>query len=156
MDKTELIRMMRDAHEPIAAAVATLTDEALHADAPGMPGWTRKDVLAHIEHWHRNSIAVLAGVRSGVDPNPDTPEDFDIDALNASVLADNRDRPDADVREGEATSFRQLLEAVEAASHRELFEPGVVPWLGTQTGSGVVAGDTYTHYPEHVPHLAAD
>ncbi|HEY5629842.1 MAG TPA: maleylpyruvate isomerase N-terminal domain-containing protein [Candidatus Limnocylindrales bacterium] len=156
MDKTELIRAMRDAHETIAAAVAALTDDALHAAAPGMPGWTRKDVLAHLEYWHRNSIAVLAGVRSGVDPNPDTGEPFDIDALNARVLAESRDRSGADVREGEAASYKLLLEAVEAASHRELFEPGVVPWLGTQTASDVVAGDTYKHYPEHVPHLAAD
>ncbi len=155
MDKSELLRAIRDAHEPIQAAVATLTDEALHAEAPGMPGWTRKDVLAHIEYWHRNSIGVLAGVRSGVDPHPDIPETFDIDALNARVLDENRDRPGADVREGEEASFRQLVAAVEAATERELFEPGVVPWLGDQTGSDVVAGDTYTHYPDHLPHLAA-
>ncbi|MHB8960777.1 MAG: ClbS/DfsB family four-helix bundle protein [Candidatus Limnocylindrales bacterium] len=156
MDKTELLRAMRDGHEPIEAAVDTLTDEALRAEAPGMPGWTRKDVLAHLEYWHRNSIGVLAGLRSGVDPHPDTPEPFDIDALNARVLGGNRDRPDADVREGEEASFHQLVAAVETASDRELFEAGVVPWLGDGTGSSVVAGDTYTHYPEHVPHLAVD
>ncbi len=156
MDKTELLRAIRDAHEPIEAAVATLTDEALHAETPGMPGWTRKDVLAHIEYWHRHSTAVLAGVRSGEDPDPDTGEPFDIDALNARVLAENRDRPGADVREGEEASFHQLVTAVETATDRELFDATVVAWLGDGNAADVVASDTYTHYPDHVPHLAVD
>jgi hypothetical protein len=155
MDKTELIRTIRDAHEPIDAAAATLTDEALHAEAPGMPGWTRKDVLAHIEYWHRHSTAVLAGVRSGEDPFPDD-EPFDIDRLNAQVLAANHDRPGADVREGEAASFHQLAAAVEAATDRELFDAAMVPWLGDGNAAEVVASDTYTHYPDHVPHLVAN
>ena len=156
MDKTDLLRAMRDGHAPIEAAVATLTDEALHAEAPGMPGWTRKDVLAHIEYWHRHSTAVLAGLRSGEDPDRAAGEPFDIDALNARVFAENRDRPGADVREGEEASYRLLVAAVEDASERELFETGAVPWLGEQTAADVVASDTYTHYPEHVPHLAPD
>jgi hypothetical protein len=156
MDQTELLQAMRNAHEPIAAAAATLTDEALHAEVAGMPGWTRKDVLAHIEHWHRHSTAVLAGVRSGEDPDPDDGEPFDIDGLNARVLTENRDRSGADVREGEAASFHQLVAAVEAASERELFAADVAPWLGDGTAADVVASDTYTHYPDHVPHMAAD
>ncbi len=156
MDKTELLRAMRDAREPIEAAAATLTDEALHAEAPGMPGWTRKDVLAHIEYWHRHSTAVLAGVRSGEDPYPDDGEPFDIDGLNARVLAENRGRPGADVREGEAASFHALVAAVEAATDRELFDATVVPWLGDGNAADVVASDTYTHYPDHVQQLAAD
>lgn len=156
MDKIELLRAMRDAHEPIEATAATLTDEALLAQAPGMPGWTRKDVLAHIEFWHRHSTAVLEGLPSGVDPYPDDGEPFEIDAFNARVLAENRERTGADVREGEAASFRQLVAAVEAATDHELFDTDVVPWLGDGTAADVVAADTCDHYPEHVPHLEPD
>ena len=154
MDKTELLNTMRDAHAPIEAAGATLSDDALHAEAPGMPGWTRKDVLAHIEFWHRHSAAVVTGLRTGVNPDVDDGEPFDLDALNARVLADNRHRSGADVREGEAASYKQLTLAIEAATDHELFDAGVVPWLDA-TSAAVVASDTYDHYPEHLPHLAA-
>ena len=154
MDKPELLRAMRDAHAPIAAAVAALSDDALLAAVPGMPGWTRKDVLAHIEFWHRNSAAVLAGLRSGVDPHSATDEPFDLDRLNAQVLADNRERSCADVRAGEAASFEALVIAVEAATDDELFGESTVPWM-SGAAADVVIGDTSGHYPEHVPHLAA-
>jgi hypothetical protein len=153
MDKTELIHKMRAGHEPIEAAADTMPDDALLAEAPGMPGWTRKDVLAHIEFWHRHSAAVLAGVRSGIDPFLDEGADFDIDALNARVLDENRARPGADVREGEEASFKALVSAIEAATDGELFGTGLVPWI-EGPAAGVIEADTWGHYPEHVPHLA--
>lgn len=155
MDKDELLRQMRDGHLKIQGAALTISDDALHSEAPGMPGWTRKDVLAHIEWWHRHSTAVLEGVRSGVDPFPDDGEPFDIDALNARVLAENRERSDADVREGEGASFNELANAVAAATDRELFEAGVVPWIDG-TAAQVIASDTYDHYPDHLAQLDAD
>jgi hypothetical protein len=154
MDKPELLRAMRDAHAPIAAAAAALSDADLLAQAPGMPGWTRKDVLAHIEWWHRHSTAVLEGVGTGVDPFPDTGEPFDLDARNARTLDEGRARACDDVRRGEAASFQELVEAVEGASDEALFGVGAVPWLGDQPASTVLAGDTWDHYPEHLLHLA--
>jgi len=153
MDKTELLRAMRDGHATIAAAAAALSDEALLGEAPGMPGWTRKDVLAHLEWWHRHSTAVVLGVRTGVDPYPDTGEPWDIDAHNARVLAENLRRTPVDVRAGEAASFAELVAAVEAATDHELFDGGLVPWLD-EPAARTVDGDTWDHYPEHVPHLA--
>ncbi len=154
MDKIELLRAMHDAHAQIAASVATLSDDDLLAEAPGMRGWTRKDVLAHIEWWHRHSALVLAGLRTSVDPYPSEGDDWDIDTHNAQVLADNRLRSAADVRAGEAASFEELVAAVEAATDHALYDEGVQPWFG-QTAARMVDGDTWDHYPEHVPHLAA-
>ncbi len=152
-DRAGALRAMRNTHASIAAAAA-LPDEALLAAAPGMPGWTRRDVLAHVEWWNRHSTAVLRGLRTGMDPYPDTGEPWDIDAHNARVLAESRGRPAADVRAGEAASFEELAAAVEAATDHELFDAGVQPWL-EGTAVAIVAGDTWDHYPEHVPHLAA-
>lgn len=154
MDKTELLNSMRLGHAALAEAAA-LSDETLAAEAPGMPGWTRKDVLAHVEFWHDHSTRVLAGLRAGVDPYPVTDESFDLDALNARVLAENRDRSAAQVRDGEAASFMRLMAAVEAATDHELFDAGVVQWLDGSAAQ-MVAGDTFGHYPEHLPHLAVD
>ncbi len=147
------LRAMRNVHASVAAASAALTDEALLAAAPGMPGWSRKDVLAHLEWWNRHSAAVLRGLRSGTEPFPAEGGGWDLDPHNARVLAENRGRSAADVRAGEATSFAELVAAVEAASDRELFDEGVQPWLAG-TAIAAVAADTWDHYPEHLPHLA--
>ena len=108
MDKTSLLLAIHAGHAPIAAAAAALTDDDLVRPSPGMPGWTRKDILAHIEWWHRHSVDVLAGIRSGVDPYPGDDEPWDPDAWNARILAENAGRPAADVRAGEAVSFTLL------------------------------------------------
>jgi hypothetical protein len=154
-DRAGALGAMRNTHASVASAAAALSDEALLAEAPGMPGWTRKDVLAHVEWWHRHSAAVLRGLRSGVDPYPDGDEPWDIDTHNARVLAENRIRSAADVRTGETASFDDLVAAVEAATDHELFDEGVQPWLAG-TAIAMVAADTWDHYPEHEPHLAAD
>ncbi len=152
MDKTELLQAMRDGHAGIAEAVAALSDEAILTEAPGMPGWTRKDVVAHIEFWHDHSANVLAGLRTGVDPDADWPTE--IDPFNARVLAENRARTAADVRAGEAASFARLTAAVDGASDHELFDRGLVPWLD-RPAADEVAGDTFDHYPDHLAQLAA-
>ena len=152
MDKTTLLDAIRATHAPLAAAAAALSDEALLGPAPGMDGWTRKDVLAHVEWWNGHSAAVIAGVRSGIDPYPGGDEPWDPDAWNARILAENRDRSAEDVRRGAADSFARLVAAVEGATDEELFATDPHPWLDG-TVAEMVEDDSTRHYPEHVPHL---
>ncbi len=152
MDKTELLNAIRATHAPIEAAAA-LDDEALQAPAPGMAGWTRKDILAHIEWWNRHSADVIEGVRSGVDPYPGGDEPWDPDAWNARILAENVDRAPDDVRRGETESFARLLAAVEAATDGELFAENPHPWLDG-TVAETIAEDSSLHYADHLAHLA--
>ena len=153
MDRNELLRAIRAAHAPIEAALMSLDDDMLLRDAPGMQGWTRKDVLAHVDAWTRHATAVVDGVRTGVDPYPDDGEAWDLDAFNARVLAKNRDREPGDIRAGEASSFAALLEAVELVPDDVLFADSPVPWL-EGTLADAVAADSTGHWPDHVPHLA--
>ena len=153
MDRDALIRHIRAAHAPIEAALTSLDDDAMRGDAAGMPGWTRKDVLAHVEAWTRHATAVVDGVRTGVGPYPDDGEAWDLDAFNARVLAENRDRDPGEVRGGEASSFESLLAALEHVPESALFADSPVPWLDG-TLADAVAADSTGHWPEHVPHLA--
>jgi Protein of unknown function (DUF1706) len=154
MDKATLLDQIRATHAPIESAAAAFDDEALLGPAPGMDGWTRKDVLAHVEWWNLHSAHVVAGVRSGVDPYPGGDEPWDPDAWNARILAENRDRAPGDVRRGEAASFARLLAAVEAATDEELFGEDPHPWLDG-TLAETIAEDSTLHDPDHVLHLAA-
>jgi hypothetical protein len=152
MDKDALLRDIRAGHAPIANALAALDDEALLGPAPGMDGWTRKDVLAHIEWWHEHTSNVIEGVRSGVDPYPGDDDGWEVDDWNARILAENRDRTAADVRAGEAASFERVVGLVEGATEDELFGADPQPWMDGTVAETVIA-DTSDHYPEHLPHL---
>lgn len=151
--KGAVLDAMRGSHGSIEAAVDALTDEDLLAEAPGMRGWSRKDVLAHVEFWHDHSANVLAGLRTGVDPYADWPRGTD--PINERVFTENRDRSAASVRDGEARSFARLVAAVEAATDAELFDSGMVAWFG-HTAFAMIAADTFDHYPEHLVHLASE
>ncbi len=153
MDKETLLTQIRETHAALEAAAAVLDDDALQGAAPGMDGWTRKDILAHIEWWSAHSADVIEGVRSGVDPYPGGDEPWDADAWNARILAENRDRTVDDVRRGEADAFARLVATVEAATDDELFTEDPHPWLDGTLAETIVE-DSSNHYPEHLPHLA--
>src|SRR5262245_21849748 len=155
MDKAGLLEAIRQTHAPIEAALASLDDAALLEPAPGLEGWTRKDVLAHMEWWNDHSARVVEGLTAGREPYP-REGPFDVDALNASIVEESRERTASDVRAGEAASFARLLERVEAASDDELFDVGRYEWLGADEAlRETVEADSSEHYPEHLPHLTA-
>jgi hypothetical protein len=153
MDKTTLLRDMRETHARIHAAVAALDDDALLAEAPGMPGWTRKEVLAHLEWWSDHSARVVSALAKGEEPY-DRSVPFDLDAHNARIRDEARSRPADDIRRGEAEAFERVLAAVEAASEDALLDAGRYAWLDDEPLVETVAWDTVRHYPEHLPHLA--
>lgn len=152
MDKPTLLRDMRRTHAAIDDALARLDDVALLEAAPGLDGWTRRDVLVHLEWWSDHSARVTSALVAGREPyDRDAP--FEIDAHNARVLEEGRARTVADVRAGEAAAFARVLAAVEAAPEDALFAAGRFAWLGDDTLAELVASDTSAHYPEHLPHL---
>ena len=152
MDKQSFLAEIRATHAPLAAVVGTLADDAWTEPLADMPGWTRKDVLAHVGWWSDHSVRVITALRAGDVPYEREP-DFDIDAQNRSILEESRDRDPGEVRAFEATSFERLVAAVEAASDEDLFTPGRFPWLAEATLAAAVAWDSTRHYPEHLPHL---
>ena len=154
MDKMTLLDDIRSTHAALEAAVAALDDDALMAAARDMPGWTRKDVLAHVEWWTGHSAGIVEALLEGREPYPTDDTPFDIDSHNAKLLAESRARSIEDVRNGEAAAYRRVVAAVVRASEADLAEPGRFPWLGGEALARTVASDTSEHYVEHLPHLA--
>ena len=156
MDKASLLADIRRHHAELEAAATSLGSAALLSDAPGMPGWTRKDILAHVQWWNEHSARVAEALLAGREPYARDGSPFDIDVHNAKILADSRERSLEDVRRGEAEAYRRVVAAVEAASEADLFERGRFGWLGGEALASTVAADTSEHYVEHLPHLAPD
>ncbi len=156
MTKEDLLIAILEAHAPIEAAGLLLPAAVLDEPGPGadMPGWTRKDILAHVAWWNERSTRMIAGVRADVDPFPPTDAGWDLNTQNADTLAAHRARPAAEVVAWEAASFRALVAAVSGATPDELLTPVYRAWLVDGSLADVVAEDSYNHHPEHVPHLA--
>lgn len=154
MDKQTFLAEIRATHEPLAAVVGTVSDDAWAEPLAGMDGWTRKDVLAHVGWWSDHSVRVITALRAGAVPYERDP-DFEIDAQNRAILEEFRDRDPAAVRTYEAAAFDRLLAAVEGASAEDLFTASRFAWLGEETLAEAVEWDSTKHYPEHLPHLTA-
>jgi hypothetical protein len=154
MNKDTFLTEIRATHEPIAAAVGSLADDAWTAALPGMPGWTRKDALAHVGWWSDHAARVITALLAGRLPYERDPS-VDIHAQNRMILEEFRDRDPGEVRAFEAAAFEGVVAAVEAASDADLFTPGQFPWIENETLAEAVAWDTTRHYPEHLPHLTA-
>jgi hypothetical protein len=126
MNKQTFLAEVRATHEPLAAVVGTLADDAWAEPLPDMDGWTRKDALAHVGWWSDHSARVVTALRAGRVPYERDP-DLDIDAQNRSILEEFRDRDPGKVRarspgnedrtaDFEATAFERLVAAVETGT----------------------------------------
>jgi hypothetical protein len=78
MNKQSFIAELHATHQPVSVAVEALTDEAWTEASPGMDGWTRKNVLAHVGWWTDHSVRVITALRAGGVPYERDPG-FDID-----------------------------------------------------------------------------
>lgn len=134
--------LMRAEHARLESLQAEIPDEQFIQ--PGAFGeWSVKDMLAHITFWEQRLIAYLNGARESlIQPGED--EQAGIDRVNASVFAANRDRPLADVRASFASSYQQTLALVESLGDDVLTDEELY---------GLIAGDTFGHYREHIEML---
>ncbi|MCC7207856.1 MAG: ClbS/DfsB family four-helix bundle protein [Anaerolineae bacterium] len=153
LDRWRLIKSLQAQRTMFDIALETLTpDEML---LPGvMPGWTVKDLLAHVARWDRRGTRWIVDAARGV--NPDIPEPdatwADMDAINARELAAHRDQPLDDALRELAESWQWLLAAVGALRDDQL------GWMITYPlGDGIIESTPlatlvrwrYRHYRTH-------
>ena len=130
LDKPELIRTLRNAHETMAEAIEHIPDERLLE--PAMANWTGKDLLAHMAWWHDHSVLVIDGLRAGRQPYEASDPSNTTDAINERIRHDHLDDPPELTRRAFNESFTRLLAALEPVTDEELFAADRWPWLGAE------------------------
>lgn len=115
------------------------------------PGWTAKDVLAHMAAWETRVAAHLPdlladqGMRiAGVEA----------DAFNAEQVALRQDRTPRELLGELADSRQRILEALAGASDDDLTRPRAVPW-GQVTIERWALQEIYEHDKDHAAQLRA-
>ena len=151
MDKTELIRTIREAHQRVADAIEHLPDERLLD--PALDNWTGKDLLAHMAWWHDHSVLVIEGLRAGREPYDGTDPANTTDAFNERTHREHLDDPPELTRRAFNESLTRLLAALEPVTDEELFADNRWPWLGGEALVETILWDSSRHYDAHREHL---
>lgn len=151
MDKPELIRTMREAHQRMAGAIEHLPDGRLLE--PAMDDWTGKDLVAHMAWWHDHSVLVIECLRAGRQPYDDTDPANATDAVNERTHREHLDDLPELTRRAFNESFTRLLTALEPCTDEELFAIDRWPWLGGEALVETILWDSSRHYDAHREHL---
>jgi hypothetical protein len=151
LDKPELIRTMRDAHQGIAEAIKHLPDDRLLE--PAMDNWTGKDLLAHMAWWHDHSVLVIQSLRAGRQPYDGSEPANTTDAINERTRRDHQDDPPELTRQAFSESFTRLLAALEPLTDDDLFAADRWQWLSGEALVETILWDSSRHYDAHREHL---
>jgi len=151
VDKSELIRTIREAHQRMAGAVEDLPDERLLE--PAMDYWTGKDLVAHMAWWHDHSALVIECLRAGRRPYDETDAANATDAVNERTHREHLDDPPELTRRAFNESFARLLAALEPCTDEELFAVDRWPWLSGEALVETILWDSSRHYDAHREHL---
>lgn len=156
MDKQKLLDLNRVEHDYLCRAVEAFSPEQ-QARAAIMPGWTVKDMLAHVTVWEQRFIGWVEAVQQGERPDYPlggyTPEI--IDRLNAADHALHKPTPLPEVRAAFERSFFELQRLLSRLPEDALLTPGAFPFTGEHALWQFAAANAFEHYREHADALRA-
>lgn len=145
--RAELLKRIGSDYVAMRTAV-----DAVPADARETSGaceeWSVKDLLAHLDAWHKLFLGWEAAGRAGDIPQmpaPDltwkqTPE------LNSQIFQRTRDDAWDDVAARLDTSHERVRDVVAAYSDDELFTKKRYRWTGTTSVGSYAVSATTSHY----------
>lgn len=161
--KAEVLDAIESSHQDMMRLLAALSAE--ERTAPVFDdGWSVKDHLAHINAWENMTIgwteASLRGENvqryaPGFTYSNDDEAESVMHRLNDHLYEQNRERSwDEVIREFRRTHQR-ILDRVKALSEQDIFDPNRFAWRQGNPLIGLLEGNTYGHYREHIGWIQA-
>jgi DinB family protein len=140
VDRAQLLKRLDQAWEAFQESYAGLSDAELLA--PGVTGaWSIKDIIAHVSWWEEEALKHLPLILAGGRPPRYSVTYGGIDAFNATMTAQRKDRSLAEVLRHRDDAHRRLIALVRSAPETQ---------LGGETRfRRRLRLDTYGHYPKH-------
>ena len=148
---TEFLERIRTSRSKLDMVVEKI--DPMFMTAPGACGdWSVKDVLAHIA-WHEQEMFTVVLNRALIGS---ALWDVSLELRNRTIYEENRDRDLGDVLADYKAVFESMMEAMNTLTDEDLNDAGRFdkmpsnwkPWE-------VIASNTYEHYDDHLPELAA-
>ena len=158
--KTQLLDWIKNARAPLDGLIAQLSEEQMLQ--PGVENKSSvKDLLAHITTWEDHlARRLVAAARDRAKDvyviDPDEPwEPGGIDAVNAYIFMRNAQLSLPQVLTNFHRSLQDVLQAVEALSDYDLFDPQGLAQVFGYSAERIIGSDTFYHYPEHIQSIRA-
>ncbi|MCU0498665.1 MAG: ClbS/DfsB family four-helix bundle protein [Anaerolineae bacterium] len=155
-------QLLTDIHhgwQTIQAFIGTFSSEQLTGPTDAA-GWTAKDHLIHLAIWEQGILALLKGesrpAAMGIDPA--TWDTADYDRINAIIQQAHHDRPLPDVLGYWRAVHEQLIAQIETLTDAQLDQPYHTFNAGPEHEQPItvwIINNTYEHYAEHHPWIAA-
>ena len=148
--KASILRQLSTGYTALEELLASL-DEKDYLKQGVIPGWSIKDILAHINSWHRRLLSILNAAISHEEPPLAGPDSVEaLDKLNAEFYQENKSLPLNQVLADFHTSFQHIFDITQAMPEEDLINPQRFSWTHGQPLWQSIAGDTYEHYQEHL------
>lgn len=157
--KTELLTRIKQGWDEFNTYINSLTEQQLTIPTDAA-GWTAKDHIIHLAVWEGGVLALLRGENRrgymGVDEESWNSRDFD--RMNEVIRQHHQDKTLPEVLNTFRDVHRQMMEKLDSMAEADFTRPyrhydpaspreePVVNWI---------VGDTYEHYAQHQPWIAA-
>jgi len=158
--KTQLLDLIKNARAPLDRLIAQLSEEQMLQ--PGVENKSSvKDLLAHITTWEDHLVRGLAAaVKDKAQEvyviDPDEPgEPGGIDTVNEYIFMRNAQLSLQQVLTNFHHSLHDVLQAVEALSDYDLFDPQGLAQVFGYSAERIIGDDTFYHYPVHIQSIRA-
>ena len=149
VDKTSILNEMSISYAALEEILAPL-DKTLFTTEGVIPGWSIKDMLAHIASWHHRLLMWLDAAKRNQEPTISGPDSVEeMDALNAQFYQENKALPLDEVLTDFRTTHQQIMDVVQAMPEDDLTSPHRFAWSQGKPLWHLIAGDTFEHYQEH-------
>jgi len=153
IDRARILNEMRINYAALEEILAPL-DKTQCTTEGVIPGWSIKDMLAHIASWHHRLLTWLDAATRNEEPAISGINSVEeMDALNAQFYQENKSRPLDEVLTDFRTTYLQITHKIQAMHEEDLISPHRFPWSDGAPLWHLVAGDTYEHYQEHTAQI---
>jgi len=150
IDKASVLKEMNTSYTALEAILASL-DMTQYFIEGVIPGWSIKDILAHITSWHHRLYQLLDAALCDQEPAFSGPDNIEeLDALNAQFYIENKSLPLDEVLADFRNTYQHILSIVQAMPEEDLLNPHRFSWSRGEPLWKSIAGDTYEHYQEHI------
>ena len=139
LDRAALLEAIQAAYDRFDATLANLSDAQMTSPGGGGGEWAVKDALAHLTWWEQYTLRRFNGEPQLIQDGAD--ENAVLDGTNQRVYEENHHKSLAEVLAEFRETFRQIRAAVEALPEDRLAD---------ENTQGLIAGNTFDHYDEHL------
>lgn len=145
MEKVELLQNLQTNHQLLISISKKIQDKGLDTEIIDKK-WVLKDVIAHLSFYEREAVNVLK--KKSMENNPFYGRSDD--DRNEENFTKTQNKSLEEILDNSNKIFTDLYELTSKLSQQEL--DGSFPGMKKTVGN-FIAGESYGHYPDHIPKL---